>query len=187
VSFLVHGGASGIGTTAIQVAAALGAWPVMCTAGTPEKLAACRDLGADVAIDYKTEDFAELAREATDGRGVDVVLDIIGAKYLAANVAALATGGRLVIIGLQGGAKAEIDLGSMLTKRAAVHATTLRGRPVEQKAAICRAVVDGLWPLVEAGKVRPVVGARFPMTEVAAAHALVESSAHIGKVLLTRP
>lgn len=186
-SFLVHGGSSGIGTMAIQVAAALGAWPVLCTAGTPEKLAACRDLGADVAIDYTSEDFAEVAREATEGRGVDVVLDIIGAKYLASNVAALATGGRLVIIGLQGGAKAEIDLGSMLTKRSAVHATTLRGRPVEQKAAICRAVVDGLWPLVEARKVRPVVGGRFPMTEAARAHELVESSGHIGKVLLTRP
>ena len=186
-SFLVHGGSSGIGTMALQVAAALGAWPVMCTAGTPEKLAACRDLGADVAIDYKTEDFAAVAREATEGRGVDVVLDIMGAKYLAANVAALATGGRLVIIGLQGGTKAEIDLGSMLAKRATLRATTLRSRPIEEKAAICRAVVDGLWPLVEAGRVRPIVGASFPMTEVAKAHTLVEESGHIGKVLLTRP
>lgn len=185
--FLVHGGASGIGTMALQVAKALGAAPVLCTVGSPEKAAACRELGADEAVNYRDEDFQERARALTDGHGVDVILDIIGAKYLASNVDALASDGRLVIIGLQGGARAEIDLNAVLRKRATVAATTLRGRPVEQKAAICLAVVEGLWPLVAAGRVRPVVHAAVPMTEVRDAHRLVEESGHIGKVLLTRP
>jgi putative PIG3 family NAD(P)H quinone oxidoreductase len=186
-TFLVHGGSSGIGTMAIQVASALGAGPVMCTVGTPDKAAACRELGADLAVNYRDQDFAEAARAATDGHGADVILDIIGAKYLAANLTALAPDGRLVIIGLQGGATGELDLGLLLRMRGSVMATTLRGRPAEQKAAICRAVVEGLWPLVEAGTVRPVVHAALPMTQAAQAHRLVEASSHIGKVLLVRP
>jgi putative PIG3 family NAD(P)H quinone oxidoreductase len=186
-TFLVHGGSSGIGTMAIQVASALGAGPVMCTVGTPDKAAACRELGADLAVNYRDQDFAEATRAATDGHGADVILDIIGAKYLAANLTALAPDGRLVIIGLQGGATGELDLGLLLRTRGSVMATTLRGRPAEQKAAICRAVVEGLWPLVEAGTVRPVVHAALPMTQAAQAHRLVEASSHIGKVLLVRP
>jgi len=184
-SFLVHGGSSGIGTMAIQVAKALGAGQVLCTVGSSEKAAACEALGADVAINYRDEEFAERARDATDGRGVDVILDIIGAKYLAANLSALAPDGRLAIIGMQGGSKAELDLGLLLRTRGVISATTLRGRPVEQKAEVCRAVVDSLWPLVAAGRVRPVVHTTFPMNEVAQAHRLVEESTHIGKVLLT--
>lgn len=184
---LIHGGASGIGTMAIQVAAAIGASPVVCTVGSAGKAAAARELGADHTIDYREQDFVAVARELTGGRGVDVVFDIIGAKYLARNLEALAPDGRLVIIGLQGGATAEIDLGRLMVNRQSVHAATLRARPIEQKAAICRAVVNGLWPLVEAGSVRPVVHASYPMTEVAAAHRLVEESGHVGKVLLIRP
>jgi putative PIG3 family NAD(P)H quinone oxidoreductase len=185
-SFLVHGGASGIGTMAIQVALALGAVRVLCTVGSEEKAAACRELGADLAINYREGDFVAVAKSLCPD-GVDVVLDIMGAAYLARNLDLLAVDGRLVVIGLQGGTKAEVDLGSLLRKRATVHATTLRSRPMAQKAAICRTVADRLWPLVEAGDVRPVIGARFPMTEVAKAHQLVEASGHIGKVLLIRP
>lgn len=183
---LIHGGASGIGTMATQVADALGAAHVACTVGSPAKAEAVRGLGADLVVDYKTQDFVEAVRQLT-GRGVDLILDIIGAKYLARNLEALAPDGRLVIIGLQGGATAEIDLGRVMVNRQSVHATTLRARPVEQKAAICRAVVAGLWPLVADGRVRPVVGASYPMTDAAAAHRLVEESGHVGKVLLTRP
>jgi putative PIG3 family NAD(P)H quinone oxidoreductase len=186
-AFLVHGGAGGIGTMAIQVAAALGATPVMCTVGNPDNAARCRELGADVAVDYRHEDFVEATRAATGGRGADVILDIMGASYLARNVEALATDGRLVVIGLQGGARAELDLGAMLAKRASVHATTLRGRPVEQKAAICAAVVEGLWPLVESGRVKPIVAASYPMDRAAEAHRHLERSGHVGKVLLTVP
>ena len=185
-SFLVHGGASGIGTMALQVADALGATPILCTIGSDEKAERCRQLGADVVINYREQDFVEVARSET-GRGVDVVLDIMGAAYLSRNLEALAPDGRLVIIGLQGGATAEIDLGALLRKRGSVHATTLRGRPVEQKAAVCRAVVDGLWPLVASRAVRPVVSATVPMDRASEAHELVESSGHIGKVLLTLP
>jgi putative PIG3 family NAD(P)H quinone oxidoreductase len=184
-SFLVHGGASGIGTMALQVARALGATPVLCTVGSDDRTERCHELGADVVVNYRTDDFVEQARSATGGRGVDVVLDIVGAAYLARNVAALAADGRLVVIGLQGGSKAELDLGLLLRTRAAVHATTLRGRPLEQKAQICAAVVDGLWPLVESGAVRPVVDSTYPMTEVAAAHRRVGEGGHVGKVLLT--
>jgi putative PIG3 family NAD(P)H quinone oxidoreductase len=186
-SFLVHGGASGIGTMAIQVAKALGASPVLCTVGTKQKADACRDLGADVTVNYRDEDFAATARAATGDRGVDVILDIIGAKYLASNLAALAPDGRLAVIGLQGGARAELDLGLLLRQRAAVHATTLRGRPAQQKAAICQAVIAELWPFVAAQQVRPVVHAVLPMPQAADAHRLVESSKHVGKVLLVRP
>ena len=186
-SFLVHGGSSGIGTMAIQVARALGATPVLCTVGSAGKAERCRELGADVAINYRDDDFVSAAREATDGRGVDVVLDIVGAAYLARNVDLLAADGRLVVIGLQGGAKAELDLNALLRKRAAVHATSLRGRPLEQKSAICASVETGLWPLIADGKVRPVVHATYPMNEVADAHRAVAASEHVGKVLLVRP
>jgi putative PIG3 family NAD(P)H quinone oxidoreductase len=185
-AFLVHGGASGIGTMAIQVAHALGARPVVCTVGSADKAERCRDLGADVVVDYREQDFVAVAREAT-GRGIDLVLDIMGAAYLERNVQVLADDGHLVVIGMQGGVRAELDLGALLGKRGTVHATTLRARPLEQKAEICRAVVDGLWPLVEAGRVRPVIGARFPMDRVGEAHRLVEESGHVGKVLLTVP
>jgi putative PIG3 family NAD(P)H quinone oxidoreductase len=185
-SVLIHGGASGIGTMATQVAAALGAAPVVCTVGSAAKADAVRDLGADLAVDYNNDDFVAAVRRLT-GRGVDLILDIVGAKYLARNLDALAPDGRLVVIGLQGGATAEIDLGRLLTRRLSVHATTLRARPIEQKAEICRAVVEGLWPLVADGRVRPVVGSTYPMTEAAAAHPLVEESGHVGKVLLIRP
>ncbi|HEX3705545.1 MAG TPA: NAD(P)H-quinone oxidoreductase [Mycobacteriales bacterium] len=181
---LIHGGASGIGTMAIQVAVALGA-QVITTAGPAEKVARCRELGAHVAISYRDEDFVEAAREATNGRGADVILDIMGAAYLERNVEALATGGRLVIIGLQGGTRGELNLSSLLTKRGTIHATSLRARPLEEKAAACRGVVDGLWPLIAEGRVRPVIHATFRMNQVAEAHLLVASNGHIGKVLLT--
>jgi putative PIG3 family NAD(P)H quinone oxidoreductase len=180
-TFLVHGGASGIGTHAIQVAKALGA-TVLCTAGTPEKLARCRELGADVTINYKTEDFAARVREETGG--VDVILDSIGAKYLARNIESLAVNGRLVIIGLQGGAKAEIDLSAMLRKRATLIATALRARPVPEKSAIVAAVHGRVWPLIESGSVRPVVDRVLPMAQAAEAHRVVEASEHVGKVVL---
>jgi putative PIG3 family NAD(P)H quinone oxidoreductase len=184
-TFLVHGGASGIGTHAIQVAKALGARMVLCTAGTPEKLERCRELGADVAMNYKSEDWVERAREATGGAGVDVILDNIGAKYLARNVATLAVNGRLSIIGLQGGARAELDINALLRKRARIIATTLRARPVPEKAAIVAAVREGLWPLVEAGTVTPVVHRVLPLRDAATAHRAVEAGENVGKIVLT--
>lgn len=180
---LVHGGTSGIGTHAIQLAKRFGA-RVLCTVGSPEKAARAEQLGAAKAILYKEVDFVEQVRALTDGRGADVVLDNMGAAYLSRNVDVLATGGRLVVIGLQGGAKAELDLGALLVKRAAVHATSLRSRPAGQKAAIVAAVLAGVWPAVEAGEVRPVVDRVLPLDQVADAHRLLEASSHIGKVLL---
>jgi NADPH:quinone reductase-like Zn-dependent oxidoreductase len=180
-TFLVHGGGSGIGTHAIQVAKALGAI-VLCTAGTPEKLARCRELGADVTINYRTEDFVARAREETGG--VDVILDMIGAKYLTRNVEALAANGRLAIIGLQGGAKAEIDLNALMRTRAQVIGTVLRARPAAEKAAIVAAVRERVWPLVESGAVRPVVDRVLPLRDAAEAHRVVEAGDNIGKVLL---
>lgn len=180
---LVHGGTSGIGTHAIQLAKRFGA-RVLCTVGSAEKAARAEQLGAEKAILYKEVDFVEQVRALTDGRGADVVLDNMGAAYLSRNVDVLATGGRLVVIGLQGGAKAELDLGALLVKRAAVHATSLRSRPAGQKAAIVAAVLAGVWPAVEAGEVRPVVDRVLPLDQVADAHRLLEQSSHIGKVLL---
>ena len=182
-TLLVHGGSSGIGTMAIQLAKALGA-RVAVTAGSEEKLQACRDLGADVAISYQDEDFVERVREETDGRGADVILDNIGAKYLGRNVDALATAGRLVVIGLMGGRKGELDLGKLLSKRGAVIATSLRARPAEEKAAIVAAVREHVWPLLEDGTVRPVVHQTYPLAEAAQAHRDMEASGHIGKLLL---
>ena len=185
---LVHGGAGGIGTFAIQLAHAFGA-TVATTAGSAEKLAVCRSLGADLTVDYREEDFVDVVREATrdrpGGPGADVVLDNMGAAYLARNLQVLATSGRLVVIGMQGGSRSEIDLATLLRKRAAVVGTTLRARPAAEKAAICAAVEEHVWPLVADGSVRPVVHARLPLTEVSRAHETVEQGSHIGKVLLT--
>ncbi|MEV0400479.1 NAD(P)H-quinone oxidoreductase [Actinoallomurus sp. NPDC050550] len=177
-SFLVHGGAGGIGTMAIQLAKARGA-RVLCTAGSEEKLERCRELGADVAINYRTEDFVEAARP------VDVILDNMGAKYLPRNIDALGTGGRLVVIGLQGGGVGELDLGKLLTKRASVHATSLRARPLEEKADIVAAVREHVWPQVESGAVHPILDRTLPMAEASAAHRTMEGSTHVGKIVLT--
>ncbi|MEU9740092.1 NAD(P)H-quinone oxidoreductase [Micromonospora chersina] len=183
-TLLVHGGGSGIGTFAIQLGVALGATVVVTArAAKHERL---RELGAAHAIDYREQDFVEEVRRVTDGRGADVILDIMGAAYLPRNVAALATGGRLVVIGMQGGRKGELDLGMLLAKRASVHATALRSRPVAEKAEIVRGVREQVWPLVESGKIRPVVHARAKMADAADAHRLVETSDHLGKVLLVR-
>jgi putative PIG3 family NAD(P)H quinone oxidoreductase len=182
--FLVHGGGGGIGTFAIQAAAALGA-RVAVTAGSPEKLARCRELGAEILVDYSRQDFVERILSATEGHGADVILDVMGASYLPRNVELLATGGRLVVIGLQGGAQGELDLGALLLKRASVAATSLRPRPLDQKAAICAAVTAETWPLVEAGAILPVVDQVLPMSAAAEAHRVVEASSHVGKVLLT--
>jgi putative PIG3 family NAD(P)H quinone oxidoreductase len=183
-TFLIHGGAGGIGTFAIQLASALGA-RVLTTAGSAEKLAVCADLGADVTINYREDDFVESVREATDGRGADVVLDNMGAAYLGRNVEALATEGRLVIIGMQGGTKGELDISVLLRKRGAVVATALRSRPAEDKAAICAAVAEHVWPLVAHGRVRPIVHTTLPLSEAGAAHALMEDGDNVGKILLT--
>lgn len=183
-TFLVHGGAGGIGTMAIQLTAALGA-RVFATAGSAEKLELCRSLGAEVAIDYHNEDFVEVVRAHTDGRGASVVLDNMGAKYLERNVSVLADEGRLVIIGLQGGVQAELNLGQLLSKRGAVIATALRSRPVEGKTAICASVVENVWPLVADGQVKPIVHQVLPLADAAEAHRIVEASTHSGKVLLS--
>jgi putative PIG3 family NAD(P)H quinone oxidoreductase len=182
-TLLVHGGSSGIGTMAIQLAREVGA-RVAVTAGSTEKLEACRKLGAEVLVNYREQDFVEVLRAATAGAGADVILDNMGAKYLARNVDALAVNGRLVVIGLQGGAKAELDLGKLLRKRAAVIATSLRARPASEKAAIVAAVREHVWPLVESGRVKPVIQSRHRLDDAAAAHRELEASSHIGKILL---
>ncbi|MFJ8943983.1 NAD(P)H-quinone oxidoreductase [Streptomyces sp. NPDC102395] len=183
-TLLVHGGSSGIGTMAIQLAKAVGA-KVAVTAGTPEKLERCAELGADILINYREQDFVEEIEKATGGAGADVILDNMGATYLERNVQALAVNGRLAIIGMQGGAKGELNIGALLTKRAAISATSLRARPLEEKATIVAAVREHVWPLLAAGGVRPVVDRALPMSDAAAAHRIVEESGHIGKVLLT--
>ena len=157
---------------------------MVTTAGSEAKLEVCRSLGADVAVNYREQDFVEEVRAATDGRGADVILDNMGAKYLGRNVGALATEGRLVVIGMQGGSKGELDLATLLRKRGAVIATALRSRPVTEKAAICAAVTEHVWPLVGSGEVRPIVHERFPLERAAAAHEAVERGDNIGKVLL---
>ncbi|MEV6480643.1 NAD(P)H-quinone oxidoreductase [Streptomyces sp. NPDC051576] len=185
-TLLVHGGSSGIGTMAIQLAKAVGA-KVAVTAGTKEKLDFCAELGADILVNYREQDFvAELAR-ATGDSGADVILDNMGAKYLDRNVQSLAVNGRLAIIGMQGGIKAELNIAALLGKRAAISATSLRARPLAEKAAIVAAVREHVWPLIEAGHVRPVVDRELPMSEAANAHQVVEDSGHIGKVLLVAP
>jgi putative PIG3 family NAD(P)H quinone oxidoreductase len=182
-TLLVHGGSSGIGTMAIQLARQVGA-TVAVTAGSAAKLAACAELGATVLVNYREQDFVDAVRAATGGHGADVVLDNMGAAYLARNVDLLATNGRLVVIGLQGGAIADLDLGLLLRKRGAVLATSLRGRPAAEKATIVASVREHVWPLIADGVVRPVIHERFPLGQVADAHRLVESSTHVGKVLL---
>ncbi|RFS86850.1 NAD(P)H-quinone oxidoreductase [Actinomadura spongiicola] len=176
-TLLVHGGGSGIGTFAIQLAKARGA-RVVTTVGSAEKAARCRELGADVTVNYREDDFVRHGP-------YDVILDLIGAKYLARNVDALAVGGRLMVIGLQGGARAELDIGKLLGKRALVHGTTLRARPLEEKAEIVADVLENVWPLLESGAVRTVVDRRIPMRDASTAHRLLEDSGHVGKILLT--
>jgi putative PIG3 family NAD(P)H quinone oxidoreductase len=179
-TLLVHGGSSGIGTMAIQLGKAVGA-RVVVTAGSAEKLAACRELGADVLVNYREQDFAGVLEELG---GADVILDVIGAKYLDRNLDALAVNGRLVVIGMQGGVRGELDLSKLLGKRGAVAATSLRHRPLEEKAAIIAAVCEHVWPLIASGTVRPVVDSIVPLRDAAEAHRLMESSRHIGKILL---
>ena len=183
-SFLVHGGSSGIGTTAIQLAHHFGA-TVFATAGSPEKCAACEKLGADRAINYRSEDFVEVVKEATEGAGVDVILDMVGGDYVARNLKALAVEGRLVQIAFLKGSKVELNLMPLMLKRQTLTGSTLRARPVADKAAIARPLKTKVWPLIEAGKVKPVLHATFPLAEAAEAHRLMESSAHIGKIVLT--
>jgi putative PIG3 family NAD(P)H quinone oxidoreductase len=185
-TLLVHGGSSGIGTMAIQLAKAAEA-KVAVTAGTKEKLDYCAELGADILINYREQDFVEEIRRATDGAGADVILDNMGAKYLDRNVRALAVNGRLAIIGMQGGTKGELNIGALLGKRAAISATSLRARPLDEKAAIVAAVREHVWPLFADGRARPVVDRDLPMNDAAAAHRIVEDSGHIGKVLLVVP
>lgn len=183
-TLLVHGGSGGIGTMAIQLASALGS-RVITTAGSAEKLAVCESLGADVTINYRDQDFVEVVKEATDGKGADVILDNMGASYLGRNIDALATEGRLVIIGMQGGVKGELNIGKLLSRRGAVIATSLRSRPVEEKAAICASVVEHVWPLIADGSVRPVVHTTLPLEKAAEAHRMMEAGDHIGKIMLT--
>jgi putative PIG3 family NAD(P)H quinone oxidoreductase len=177
-SFLVHGGSSGIGTMAIQLAKARGA-RVACTAGSAEKLERCRELGADISINYRTQDFVKEAAP------VDVILDNMGAEYLTRNVETLGTGGRLMIIGFQGGSVAELNLGKLMSRRASIQVTGLRARPREEKAEIVASVREHVWPLVESGQVRPIIDRTVPMHDAATAHRILEESTHIGKILLT--
>jgi putative PIG3 family NAD(P)H quinone oxidoreductase len=181
-ALLVHGGASGIGTFAVQLARAWGAVPYATARAA--KHAALRELGVERAIDYTTEDFVAVVEEATGGRGVDVVLDIMGASYLERNLKSLAPNGRLAIIGFQGGATTELNLGWLMTRRASVSVTGLRYRPAAEKAAILTEVRERVWPLVAAGKVRPVIDRRIPMADAAQAHRALESGDHVGKILL---
>lgn len=181
---LIHGASGGIGVMAIQVSLALGAVPHV-TAGSAAKLGVARSLGARTLINYREQDFVQELRTATAGRGADVILDVVGAKYLARNVESLATGGRLVVIGLQGGTTAELDLGTLMGKRASIAGTTLRARPVGEKTAIMAAVRDSVWPLVASGGVRPFVDRVFPLEQVAEAHTYFDGGEHTGKILLS--
>ncbi len=181
---LVHGGASGIGTTAIQLASAKGA-VVIVTAGTAEKCAACEALGASRAINYNDEDFVDVVKQVTDGEGVNVVLDMIGGDYVTRNLNALAVDGRLVQIAIQHGTKAQIVMHLIMTKRLTVTGSTLRARPVAAKGAIARALRENVWPLIEAGRVKPEIFATFSLEKAMDAHALMDSGAHIGKIVLT--
>ena len=182
-TLLVHGGSSGIGTAAIPLARALGA-RVLATAGSAEKCAACAALGAERAINYRELDFVAAVKEATGGRGVDVVLDMVGGDYIPRNLECLAVEGRLVLIALPRGAKAEVSFAPVLFRRLTITGSSLRPRTVEQKGAIARALRERVWPLLESGRVRPVIHSRFPLAEAAAAHRLMESGAHIGKIVL---
>ena len=184
---LMHGGASGVGSHAIQVARALGA-RVAVTAGSSTKLDFCRDLGAEIVINYRDEDFVARVREATDGAGADVIFDIMGASYLDRNIDALATDGRLIIIGMQGGVKGELNVAKLLGKRAHVIGTTLRGRPTNgphSKSEVVAAVTESVWPMIADGRVRPVIGARLPIQDAGEAHRLLHAGEVTGKVVLT--
>jgi putative PIG3 family NAD(P)H quinone oxidoreductase len=184
-TLLVHGGSSGIGTMAIQLARHVGA-RVAVTAGSAAKLERCRELGAEILVNYRDDDFVAALREATEGRGADVVLDNMGAKYLARNLDVLALNGRLVIIGMQGGTKAELDLGLLMRKRGAVISTSLRSRPTDEKAAIVASVREHVWPVLAVGDVRPIIDRKIAMADACEAHRVIEASDHIGKVLLVR-
>jgi putative PIG3 family NAD(P)H quinone oxidoreductase len=183
-TILVHGGSSGIGTTAIQLAHAFGA-RVIATAGSDEKCDACRKLGAEEAINYRTADFVKRAKELTQGKGVELILDMVGGDYLQRNVSALAVEGRLVQIAFLKPSKVEFDFMPMMLKRLTLTGSTLRARPVRDKAEIARALAEKVWPLLDQGKVKPIIHKTFPLAEAAAAHRLMESSAHIGKLVLT--
>jgi len=184
-SVLIHGGTSGIGTTAIQLARAFGAKDIFATAGSDDKCKACEKLGATRAIDYKREDFVKVVKEATGNRGVNLILDMVCGPYVPRNISALAVDGRCVTIALLGGNLAEVNFGVVMMKRLTLTGSTLRARAVEQKGAIAQALKREVWPLLDAGKVKPVIHKTFPLKEAAAAHALMESSAHIGKLVLT--
>ncbi|WP_426119422.1 NAD(P)H-quinone oxidoreductase [Pseudomonas sp. DSP3-2-2] len=180
---LIHGGAGGVGSLAIQWARQWGA-RVLTTAGSPDKLQRCLELGAEVAIDYRNEDFVEVVQRVTEGRGVDVILDNMGAAYLARNIDALAVDGRIVMIGLQSGREAPIHLGKMMGKRAALHTTSLRDRSATAKQAIVAGVLHDVWPHLLTGAIKPVIDKTFPLTDVVAAHAYMESGGHVGKIVL---
>jgi NADPH:quinone reductase len=181
---LIHGGTSGIGTTAIQLAAAWGA-KVFATAGTHAKARVCEDLGAVRGIDYRTEDFVQIVKDATNGRGADVILDMVAATYVQRNIEVAAVDGRIIVIAVQGGSRAEIKMNLLMLKRLTLIGSTLRSRTVEQKAAIAAAVREKVWPLLAARRVRPIIHATFPLEQAADAHRLMESSNHIGKIVLT--
>jgi putative PIG3 family NAD(P)H quinone oxidoreductase len=182
-TFLVHGGSSGIGTTAIQLAAARGA-RVFATAGSEAKCAACLDLGAEIAVNYREVDFVEAVKEATGKRGVDLILDMVGGEYIPRNVRALAVDGRLVMIAFLGGPKAELNFAQVMVKRLTLTGSTLRPQSVEAKARIARALEEEVWPLLASGRIGPVMDQTFDLEEAAAAHARMESSEHIGKIVL---
>ena len=183
-TLLVQGGASGIGVTAIQMARAFGS-RVFATAGSAEKCAACEDLGAERAINYHTEDFAEVVRQLTGGKGVDVILDMVGGEYLQRELKSLATDGRLSIIAFLGGSKATLDMGDVLYRRLTITGSTLRPRSIAYKAQIAAALREKVWPLLSQGRIRPVIHRVFPLEQAAAAHSMMESGAHIGKILLS--
>ncbi|SFD25957.1 putative NAD(P)H quinone oxidoreductase, PIG3 family [Bosea sp. CRIB-10] len=183
-SFMVHGGTSGIGTTAIQLAKAFGA-TVLATAGSDDKCAACRELGADHAVNYRTEDFVAAAKTATGGRGVDLILDMVGGDYINRNYEAAAESGRIVQIAFLNGPKAEVNFSRLMLKRLTHTGSTLRPRTIAEKAGIARELEEKVWPLLTEGRCKPVIHARFPLAQAAQAHALMESNAHIGKIVLT--
>lgn len=184
-SILVHGGSSGIGTTAIMLAKAFGASLIAATAGSDEKCAACRELGADVAINYREEDFVQVLRDTTGGRGIDVVLDIVGGDYIARDLEALASGGRIASIATPRGRTAELNIGMLMQRQASVMGSALRGRGVQEKGEIARRLLDRVWPLLPArNPLRPVIDSTFPLEKAAAAHRRLEESAHVGKIVL---
>ena len=183
-SLLIHGGSSGIGTTAIQLASKLGA-RVFATAGSADKCKACEELGAERGINYREEDFVQVVKDLTDGQGVNVVLDMVGGSYVQRNISALAPDGRLCYIAFLGGSKTEVNLAPMMLKRITISGSTLRPRPIAFKAEIARNLRKTVWPLLESGEVAPVIHKTFPLREASAAHSLMESSTHIGKIVLT--